>query len=79
MKPDRPLSLTDRQMLLLRQATGSLPPQARDEFLRSVARHLGSDPTDHAVSAAIDAELSLNRLPVFLSDGKLTKGDHNHD
>jgi hypothetical protein len=74
MKPMKhPLGLTDRQMSLLRQAAGSLSVGARDEFLRSVARRLGSDPTDHAVSAAIDAELSLNRLPVFLCDARHKK------
>jgi hypothetical protein len=69
----RPLALTDNPLQFIQHAARSLPVGQREGFLRGVARHLAAEPTDHAVSAAIDAELSLNRLPVFLCDGKLTK------
>jgi hypothetical protein len=66
----RLLSLTDHQMSLVRRAASALPISERDEFLRGVAHRLGGEPTDDAISAAIDAQLALNRLPTFLCDSK---------
>jgi hypothetical protein len=66
----RPLALTDNQLQFIQQAARSLSIGQRDRFLQGVARHLTADPTDYAVSAAIDAELALNRTPVFLYDSK---------
>ena len=63
-----PLGLSDCQLRLIKQAVETLPVNSRDEFLRAVAAHLGSEPSDKAVQAAIDAQLSINRLPVFLCD-----------
>jgi hypothetical protein len=64
----RPLALTDRQLALVRHAGASLPVGARDGFLQSVAAHLTGEPSDGAVSAAVQAALS--RTPVFLCDAK---------
>jgi hypothetical protein len=64
----RPLALSDHQMSLVRRAAAAQPVNARDGFLQDVARRLADEPSDAAVSAAIDAELALNRLPTFLCD-----------
>jgi hypothetical protein len=64
----RPLALTDAQLAQLQQATRTVPPSQRDEFLQGVARRLGSQPSDRALEVAIDAQLAVNRLPVFLCD-----------
>jgi hypothetical protein len=53
---------------LIQQAASTIPITSRDEHLRGVASHLGSRSTDEAVMAAIDAQLRINRLPVFLCD-----------
>jgi hypothetical protein len=66
----RPIGLTDQQLAQLQQAAQSIPPSARDEFLRGIARRLGHSPTDAALQAAIDAQLAVGRLPVFLCDSK---------
>ena len=60
-----PLALTDRQLALVAEAAAVLPQPSRDQFLQGVASHLGSEPTDHAVQAAIDAQLQINQLPAF--------------
>ena len=54
-----PLSLSDRQLRLLQNAVRSVPFDRRDAFVRGVASHLCSEPSDHAVSAAINAQLDL--------------------
>jgi hypothetical protein len=64
----RPIGLTDQQLAQLQQAAQSIPPSARDEFLRGIARRLGHSPTDAAVAAAVDAQLATNRIPQFLCD-----------
>lgn len=66
----RPLALTDFQLELVRSAAASLPPAARDAFLRNVASHLGSEPGDDAVQIAVDAALAVNQLPSFLCAAK---------
>jgi hypothetical protein len=63
-----PLSLSDYQLSLIPEAARTLPLSGRDEFLRGVASHLGHEPSDRAVKAAVDAQLQVNRLPVFLCD-----------
>lgn len=63
-----PLALTDYQLRLVRQAAETMPVSSRDEFLRGVARHLGNEPTNEAVIAAIDGQLAINRVPTFLCD-----------
>jgi len=68
------LSLTDRQLGLIQQAAKTLPVSSRDEFLRGVARHLGDEPTDKAVIAAVDAQLAINRIPIFLCDSAKETG-----
>jgi hypothetical protein len=65
-----PLALTDYQLGLIKEAARSVALDRRDAFLRNVASHLGAQPSDAAVVAAIDAQLSLGRLPVFLCDSK---------
>jgi hypothetical protein len=53
-----PIALTDYQLRLVRQAAATMPVSGCDEFLRGVARHLGNEPTDEAVIAAIDGRRS---------------------
>jgi hypothetical protein len=65
-----PLSLTDAQLTMIKSAAKSVAIDRRDEFLRNVASHLGVEPSDQAVQAAIDAQLAVGRLPVFLCDSK---------
>jgi hypothetical protein len=64
----RPLSLSDSQLRLIRHAAASLPVDARDNFLKTVAAHLTGEPSDHAVQAATTA--ALGRVPVFMCDAK---------
>lgn len=63
-----PLALTDYQYRLIHQAASQLEITSRDSFLRGVARHLGAEPTDDAVRAAIGAQMAINRIPTFLCD-----------
>jgi hypothetical protein len=65
---NKPLALTDAQLREIKAAAATLPSSHRSEFLESIARRLGHEPTDEAVAAAIAAQLSINRLPVFLCD-----------
>jgi hypothetical protein len=51
----------------LQQATKSLLPSARDEFLRGLARRLGDAPSDEALQLAISDQLSVNRIPHFFA------------
>jgi len=66
----RPLSLSDFQITMIRQAAATVSVVHRDTFLRGVALHLGEVPTDDAVRAAIDAQLKVNRLPSFIGDSR---------
>ncbi len=66
------LSLTDAQLALIHSAAGCVPVERRSEFLQRVAAHLGTQPSDEAVQAAIDAQLAVHRLPVFLCDAAST-------
>jgi hypothetical protein len=65
----RALSLSDYQLARVRAAAQTLLPSARSSFLEGVARRLGDQPSDEALQIAIAAQLSMNRLPVFLCDG----------
>jgi hypothetical protein len=58
-----PIALTDHQLHLVKQAAATLPVLGRDDFLRGVARHLGREPTDDAVIAAIDGQLAIKSYP----------------
>src|SRR5262249_29960749 len=53
----RPLRLSDTQLALVRRAATLLQPQARSQFLQSIAHELADvDPlTDDAVQRAVDA------------------------
>jgi hypothetical protein len=53
----RALALSDKQLALLQRAAASLPVGERHYFLQSVAAHLSGQPTDDAVTAAINAAL----------------------
>jgi hypothetical protein len=65
MKPfTRPLSLSDRQLRLVTNAAKAVPLARRDDFLRQVAAHLTSEPSDIAVEAALNAQ--LDRIATFL-------------
>ncbi len=70
----RALALTDTQMAELRRAAALLPVEGRAAFLRRVAAHLGSAPTNGDVSAAIIAALGDTSVrittPAFCCDSK---------
>lgn len=68
MKMQRPLSLSDRQMQLVRNAARAVPVSQRDQFLQNVAARLVDAPSDAAVAAAVNAQ--LDRVPVFLTDAQ---------
>jgi hypothetical protein len=55
----KPLALTDRQLKLIETAARAVPVQQRDAFLRKVAAHLTSEPSDHAVQSAVNSQLDL--------------------
>jgi hypothetical protein len=58
MQPfNRPLSLSDRQLRLVTAAAKAVPQSRRDSFLKEVARHLTSEPSDAAVLAALNVQL----------------------
>lgn len=61
-----PIGLTDRQLALVKSASASLRVDERSDFLRGVAQHLGRQPSDDAVRAAIDGQLAVNRVPNFV-------------
>jgi hypothetical protein len=63
-----PLSLTDHQLRAIKRAATRVPVKARDEFLQAVARQLAGEPSDAAVQAAIDVQLTLGRTPEFVCD-----------
>lgn len=65
-----PLSLSDRQLELIKQAARALPVNARDRFLQDVAAHLAGEPFDAAIVQAIN--VALDRTPVFLNDAMPT-------
>ena len=60
-----PVGLTDGQLALVKQAAATLRRDERDAFLQGVAKHLGHQPSDAAVAAAVDAQLQINRIPQF--------------
>jgi hypothetical protein len=60
----RLLSLTDRQLQLVKDAARAVPVNARDGFLQDVARRLADEPSDAAVAQAVN--VTLDRVPVFL-------------
>lgn len=63
----KPLALTPHQFGAIHAAASSLPPSSRENFIVAVKRRLGHQPSDIAVQIAIDAELSINRLPNFIA------------
>jgi hypothetical protein len=56
-----PIALDERQMKMIMDAARSVPVARRDEFLHTIANHLGDTPTLIAVEAAIGA--FFERLP----------------
>ena len=81
MKP-KMLSLTDQQLGMVKLAAETIAPSARSEFLERVAAHLGELPTNEAVEQAINVQLSIGKLPVFLCDSKTKSHDEesfSHD
>jgi hypothetical protein len=62
----RAVAFTDFQLRLVERAARSLPIEARDAFLKSVADRLSGDPSDAAVNSAIN--VALDRLPLFVCD-----------
>jgi hypothetical protein len=52
-----PIGLTDRQLRLIETAARAVPVRKRDEFLQKLAKHLGPEPSDAAVQAALNAQL----------------------
>ena len=55
----QPLGFSDYQLEMLRRALATLPPDRRDEFLTSLVRRLAPQPSDAAVSWAINKTLDL--------------------
>ena len=55
----QPLGLSDHQLAMLRRAAKTLPANRRGEFLSSVAKRLAPEPSDYAVSHAINRTLDL--------------------
>ena len=55
----QPLALTEHQLACVRRAAKTVPVERRDEFLRSVAKRLATEPSDGAVSQAINRTLDL--------------------
>ena len=53
------LSLSDRQMSLVKSAAKSLPVGLRDKYLQTVAGLLANEPSDFAVSCAVNRALDL--------------------
>jgi hypothetical protein len=68
MKP--PLSLSDKQLSMLRMASKSIPVDRREMFLEDLAKQLTGEPTDQALMASINAQ--MDRLPSghFFTDSK---------
>jgi hypothetical protein len=64
-----PLALTDHQLHLIQLAPRTVSVLERDPFLRGVARHLGHEPSDDAVRAAIANQLAINKVPSFVCHG----------
>jgi hypothetical protein len=60
-----PKSVSPSQLRLVQQAAATLRRDERDAFLQGVAKHLGHQPSDAAVAAAVDAQLPINRIPSF--------------
>ena len=64
-----PLALSDNQVRILQRAAASLPVPQRDAFLQQVAGHLAGDPTDLAISVAIN--LVFDRMhQLYLCDAE---------
>jgi hypothetical protein len=63
---ERPLSLSDRQLYLLRQAAKAIPIQQRENWLSDVAKRLTGEPSDAAVMQAINVQ--YDRTHVYLTD-----------
>jgi hypothetical protein len=53
----QPLSLSDRQLEFIRRGAAALPVQDRDAFLKAVAARLRGEPSDSAVSQAVNGTL----------------------
>ncbi len=68
MVTERPLSLTDHQLQLVKDAARALAPHHREDFPRRVTAHLSGEPSDAEVSRAITA--ALDRTPIYFTDGK---------
>ena len=64
----RLLSLTDRQLQLVKNAARAVPVNARDGFLQDVAARQADEPSDAAVMQAIN--VVFDRVPVFLNDAQ---------
>lgn len=65
---NKALSLSDRQLRLVQSAAKAIPAGRRDEFLQKVAAHLLPEPSDAAVSAALNAQ--MDGWPVNLYNNK---------
>jgi hypothetical protein len=57
------LALTDRQLQLVKVAAASVPVQHRDAFLKQIANQLRGQPSDLAVTFAIN--VGLDRVHAF--------------
>ena len=65
----RALGLTDFQLLMLKRAAAGLPGHERDGFLRAGAAKLTGEPSNDAVTQAINLSLdAMASHEVFLCD-----------
>jgi uncharacterized protein (DUF1778 family) len=55
----QPLGLSDFQIELVKRAAKAVPIEKRDEFLLSAPRHLAPEPSDFAVSVAVNRALDI--------------------
>jgi hypothetical protein len=62
-QPHYGLSLSDRQLQLVKAAAASVPVERRDTFLKQIAHQLRGDPGDAAVAQAIN--IGLDRVHAF--------------
>jgi len=62
--------LSDQQLRLVRAAASAVPVEQRDQFLHDIAERLAGEPSDDAITQAIN--VVLDRTPVFLCDSAPT-------
>jgi hypothetical protein len=57
MSPTQPIGLSDRAMSLVQRHAEALPIEEREKFLEDLAKRLAPEPSDFAVSVALNLVL----------------------